>query len=331
MMITKRTWQKLSGNSAYHGFQAFKPGEVTPDIAHEIGVKLAERLWGDRFEVVVATHIDRDHVHTHFVLNSVSFVDGMKYNDCTTTYMEMRKQSDALCQEYGLSVIKNPEQGKTKHYSEWNAERNGHTTWRSMIKSDVDTVIRRSMTERQFFNNLRDMGYDIKPGKDISVRSSGKERFVRLQRNFGDDYTIEGIRRRILAQTKPERIIINTETPPKRMKFKGVLQKPHRKAGLRALYYYYLYRLGHFKKKQHEPSAKQIYFLYREDIRYIRRISEEARLLAKHKIDTDVQLTAHMAELNQQIIMLTNQRQQLRNKSRSIKDDEIQVACKKEK
>ena len=128
MMITKRTWQKLSGNSAYHGYQAFRPNEVMPDIAHEIGVKLAERLWGDRFEVVVATHIDRGHIHNHFVLNSVSFVDGKKYNDCRATYMEMRKQSDLLCQEYGLSVIKSPEQGKSKHYSEWSAERDGHST-----------------------------------------------------------------------------------------------------------------------------------------------------------------------------------------------------------
>jgi len=144
MMITKKAWQKLSGNSAYHGYQAFKPGEVQSDIAHEIGVKLAERLWGDRFEVVAATHIDRGHIHNHFVINSVSFADGKKYNDCRATYMEMRKQSDLLCQEYGLSVIKNPEQGNSKHYSEWNAERIGHTTWRSMVKADVDAAIRRS-------------------------------------------------------------------------------------------------------------------------------------------------------------------------------------------
>ena len=321
MIITKRTWQKLTGNSGYHGYQAFRPGEVQPDIAHEIGVKLAERLWGDRFEVVVATHIDRGHIHNHFVLNSVSFVDGGKYNDCKATYMEMRKQSDLLCQEYGLSVVKNPEQGKAKHYSEWNAERSGNTTWRSTIKSDIDTAIRQSMTERQFFNNLKEMGYEIKPGKDISVRPPNKERFFRLQRNFGDDYAIESIRRRILAQTKPERVIINTESTPKKVRFNGVYQKPHRKSGLRYMYIYYCYRLGHFKKKQYEPSTKQIYFLYREDIRYLRRISEETRLLVKHKIDTDVQLTAHMAELDQQINIITDQRRQLRNKSRSIKDD----------
>jgi len=223
-------------------------------------VKLAEKLWGERFEVVVATHIDRGHIHSHFVINSVSFIDGKKYNDCTATYMEMRKQSDLLCREYSLSVIQNPERGKAKHYSEWNAARNGHTTWWSMVKADIDTAIRRSMTERQFFANLKDMGYEIKLGKDISVRPSGKERFVRLQRNFGDYYTIESIRRRILAQNKPERFIIYPE-PQVQIKFKGVYRKPHRKSGLRALYFYYSYRLGQYKKKQYEPSAKQIYFL----------------------------------------------------------------------
>ena len=330
MMITKRAWQKLSGNSAYHGYQAFKPGEVQPDVAHEISIKLAERLWGDRFEVVVATHIDRGHIHSHFVLNSVSFVDGGKYNDCKASYMEMRKQSDLLCQEYGLSVIKSPEQGKAKHYSEWNAERSGNTTWRSVIKSDIDTAIRQSMTERQFFSNLKEMGYEIKSGKDISVRPPEKERFVRLQRNFGDDYTIESIRRRILAQTKPERLIIYPESPPNKMRFKGVFKKPHPKAGLRALFFYYSYRLNSFKKKQYQPSAKQIYFLYREDIRYLRRISEETRLLVKHKIDTTEQLMAYKEELNQQITIITAQRKQLRNKSRNIKDDEKRAAYKTE-
>jgi len=331
MMITKRTWQKLSGNTAYHGFQSFRPGEVIAETAHEIGIKLADKLWGDRHEVVVATHVDRGHIHNHYVLNSVSFVDGKKYNDCTATYMKMRNESDALCREYGLSVIENPQHGKTKHYSEWNAERNGHTTWRSMIKSDIDAAIRRSMTERQFIANLRDIGYEIKAGKDISVKPPGKERFVRLQRNFGDDYTIEGIRIRILAQTRPERIVIPPETSSQIMKYKGVYHKPHKKSGLRDLYVYYLYRMGALPvKKQQEPSIKQIYFLYREDIRYIRRLSEETRLLVKNEIDTDIQLTAHMENIKQQITILTNQRQQLRNKTRSIKDNEKLAIVKTE-
>jgi len=135
MIVTKKAWQKLSGNTGYHAYQAFKPGEVKAEVAHEVGVKLANKLWGDRFEVMVATHIDRGHIHNHFVLNSVSFIDGKKYNDCTATYMNLRRESDTLCREYGLSVIENPERGKTKHYSEWNAERKGHPTQRSMVSA----------------------------------------------------------------------------------------------------------------------------------------------------------------------------------------------------
>lgn len=331
MMLTKQAWQKTSGNMAYHGFQAFKPGEVMPDVAHKIGVKLAERLWGDRFEVVIATHIDRGHIHNHFVLNSVSFIDGRKYNDCNATYMKMRNESDMLCREYGLSVIENPERGKTKHYSEWNAERKGQPTQRSMVRTDVDTAICRSMTERQFFESLRKLGYEIKIGKDISVRYIGNERFVRLCRNFGDMYSIESIRRRILAQSKPE-VIRPFHVLQKSYRFKGTFIKPHRKAGLRALYYYNLHRIGYFKRKyeKNETPSKSVYNRYRDDIRYLRRMSEEAKLLVKHSIDTDVQLNNHRLELQNQLNSLEYHRRLLRSKLRSIRDDDKQTAVKGE-
>ena len=334
MMLTKKVWQKLSGNTAYHGFQSFKPGEVTPDVAHEIGVKLAERLWGDKFEVVIATHIDRGHIHNHFVLNSVSFIDGKKYNDCNATYMKMRHESDSLCREYSLSVIENPERGKTKHYSEWDADRKGQPTQRSMVKTDVDTAIRRSMTERQFFDSLRKLGYEIKGGKDISVRYIGNERFVRLQRNFGDDYSIEGVRRRILAQARPE-IARTYLKPQKTYQLKGVLDKSYRITGFRALYYNYICILNHIKrdynrKRNREPSAKEVYWRFRDDIRYVRRISEEVRLLCRHGIDTDVQLKSHIQDIQNQLSALESQRRLLRSKLRSIHDEEKRTAVKNE-
>ena len=170
MMFTKKYFSKTEGVVAYHGYQSFAPGEATPEMAHEIGVKLAERLWGDRFEVLVTTHLDKsNHLHNHFVLNNVSMVDGKKYYRSKRDYYDMQRESDALCREYGLSVIEEPAQGKSKHYAEWKAEQDGRQTWRGMVKSDIDTVIRQSMTERQFFDNLRKMGYAVKMGKDISV------------------------------------------------------------------------------------------------------------------------------------------------------------------
>jgi len=322
MLRVKREFRKTDGVVAYHGYQSFAPGEATPEIAHEIGIKLAQQLWGEKYQVLVATHLDKsNHLHNHFIINTVSHIDGIKFHRTKQDYYDMQRASDALCREYGLSVIENPERGRTKHYSEWDAERNGHQTWRGMVKSDVDTAIRRSMTESQFFDNLRKMGYAIKTGKDISVRPQGKERFVRLQRNFGDDYAIEGIRRRILAQARPERQIIRPDPPQKKMHLRGTFHKSNRQTGLRALYFYYLYRMGVYPKKR-EPNPKRVYFLFREDIRFVQRISQETRLLVKRGIDTDAQLDAHKEVLNAQIHALSAQRKKLRNQVRGIQDEE---------
>ena len=192
MMAVKKRFGKEDGTVAYHGYQSFAPGEATPEIAHRIGVELAQRLWGNRYQVVVATHLDKEnHLHNHFVLNTVSFADGIKFHRTEKDYHEMRRLSDELCREYGLSVIQNPPPGKSKQYGEWRAEQEQRPTWRGLIRSDIDEVIRQSMTERQFFENLYKKGYEVKVGKDISVRPPGKDRFVRLVRNFGEDRSEE--------------------------------------------------------------------------------------------------------------------------------------------
>lgn len=330
MMATKKHYGKNEGVVAYHGYQSFATGEATPEMAHEIGVRLAQRLWGDRYQVIVATHLDKaNHLHNHFVLNNVSMVDGRKYYRSNQDYYNMQKESDSLCREYGLSVIENPKPGKSKHYGEWKAEQDGKQTWRGIVKSDVDAAIRGSMTERQFWDNLRKLGYEIKQGKDISLRPPGKERFVRLCRNFGDDYTIEGIRRRILAQTRPERHTIPPDPPPKKVHFKGTLHKARRMTGLRALYFYYLYRMGVLPKKR-EPNPKRVYFLFREDIRFIQNIARETRLLTAHGIDTAEQLAAHKDGMASQFKAFCTKRKRLRSQARSIQDEEKTAAIKSE-
>ena len=168
MIAVKKRFGKEDGTVAYHGYQSFAPGEATPELAHEIGLALAKKLWGEKYQVLVATHLDREnHLHNHFVVNTVSFVDGIKYHRTEQDYFDMQRESDRLCREYGLSVIENPQRGKSKHYGEWRAEQEGRPTYLSLIKADVDTAIRQSMTERQFFYHLRQMGYDVKVGKDI--------------------------------------------------------------------------------------------------------------------------------------------------------------------
>ncbi|WP_251392667.1 relaxase/mobilization nuclease domain-containing protein [Mediterraneibacter agrestimuris] len=197
MMAVKKRYGKDEGIMAFHRYQSFAPGECTPAMAHEIGVRLAEALWGDRFQVLVATHLDKEnHLHNHFVVNSVSFLDGKRYHRTKQDYCRMRKESDRLCKEYALSVIEQPSEGKSQHYGEWRANQEQKPTYRGMVRADVDEAIRRARTEDQFFHFLREKGYDIKFGQDITLRPAGRDRGLKLARNFGEAYTMEAIRRR---------------------------------------------------------------------------------------------------------------------------------------
>ena len=312
MLAVKKRFGKENGTVAYHGYQSFAPGEATPEMAHEIGMKLAARLWGDRYQVIVATHLDKEnHLHNHFVLNTVSFVDGIKYHRTKKDYHDMQTVSDELCREYRLSVIENPQYGKAKQYGEWRAEQEQRPTWRGLIRADIDEAIRQSMTERQFFDNLRKKGYEVKIGKDISVRPPGKERFVRLIRNFGEDYSIEQIRRRILSQTRAEKKPSEPTRQVIRIRLFGSLKKTRKITGFRALYFHYCYLLGIFPKNKPKQNRRRLHFLLREDLRKLDDITAETRLLVRNRIDTAEQLFSYRDEAQDKIAALTAKRKQL--------------------
>ena len=329
MLAVKKRFGKEDGTVAYHGYQSFAPGEATPELAHEIGVKLATRLWGDRYQVIIATHLDKEnHLHNHFVLNTVSFADGIKYHRTRKDYHEMQTVSDALCREYRLSVIENPQYGKAKQYGEWRAEQEQRPTWRGLIRTDIDEAIRQAMTERQFFDALRKKGYAMKVGKDISVRPPGKERFVRLMRNFGEDYSLDNIRRRIISQSRPERK--NPEQKPEilRVRLIGSLKTARKLTGFRALYVHYCYLLGIFPKSRPQQSRKRLHFLLREDLLKLDAITAETRLLIGHRIDTAEQLFSYRDEVNGKISALTEKRKQLYKLQRTaaVKSDPEKAA-----
>lgn len=331
MIAVKKRFGKNEGVMAYHGYQSFAKGEVTPEQAHEIGVRLAEKLWGEKYQVIVATHLDKDsHLHNHFVLNTVSFVDGIRYYRSAKDYHDMQTESDALCREYGLSVIENPQRRKSKQYGEWKAEQEQRPTWRGLIKADIDAVIRQSMTERQFFDALRKLGYEIKVGKDISVKPPKKERFVRLMRNFGEDYSLESIRKRILAQSRPEAPLPETPQRKKTYRIKGNLQKSRKLTGFRALYIHYCYLLGVFPKDK-PKSKRRLHFLLREDLMKLDNISKEAKLLGEHHIDTAEQLSSYKATLETEIKALSSDRKQLYKQSRAkaVISDESKLSAVK--
>ena len=329
MLAVKKRFGKEDGTVAYHGYQSFAPGEATPELAHEIGVKLATRLWGDRYQVIIATHLDKEnHLHNHFVLNTVSFADGIKYHRTRKDYHEMQTVSDALCREYRLSVIENPQYGKAKQYGEWRAEQEQRPTWRGLIRTDIDEAIRQAMTERQFFDALRKKGYAMKVGKDISVRPPGKERFVRLMRNFGEDYSLDNIRRRIISQSRPERK--NPEQKPEilRARLIGSLKTARKLTGFRALYVHYCYLLGIFPKSRPQQSRKRLHFLLRADLLKLDAITAETRLLIGHRIDTAEQLFSYRDEVNGKISALTEKRKQLYKLQRTaaVKSDPEKAA-----
>jgi hypothetical protein len=293
MYAAKKHFSKEGGIVAYHGYQSFAPGEVTPDTAHEIGLQLAQRLWGEKYQVVVATHLDRGHIHNHFVVNTVSWVDGQRYHRTAKDYHDMQAISDELCRQYSLSVIQRPESGRAKQYGEWNAEQQGHPTWRGMVKADVDAAIVAAQTDRQFFDLLRKKGYAVKVGKDISVRPPGKERFVRLMRNFGEGYSLEAIKKRILDNR------MKIPAPPKKSpplvvlhcRMRGPLSRARKITGWRALYFQYLYKMGILPhKKTPYQKHRKVHFLLREDIIKLKQFDEETRLLWREKIDTPEQL-----------------------------------------
>lgn len=317
MLAVKKRFGKEDGTVAYHGYQSFAPGEATPEIAHEIAVRLARQLWGEKYQVLIATHLDKEnHLHSHFIINTVSLVDGIKFHRTEKDYYDMRRASDELCREYGLSVIEKPKPGKSRHYGEWRAEQEQRPTWRGLVRSDVDEAIRQSMTERQFYDAMKKKGYEIKLGKDISVRPPGKERFVRLSRNFGERYSPEGIREQILRQGRPARKDTDrgkASYPP----------KPKAK-GFRALYYHYCYLLGVFPENKPRDENKRLHFLLREDLIKMEAISEEARLLARHQIDTAGQLSSYKESVMARIEAVTGERKTLYKKQRTVavKSDE---------
>ena len=180
----------------------------------------------------VAQQLDKSpNLHNHCVFNSGSYTDWYRYHRANQDYRDMRYVSDRLCREYELSVIEQPKSGKSRHYGEWRAEQEGRPTYRSIVREDVDEAITQARTEKQFFHYLKEKGYSIKFGKDITLRPEGRDRGLKLERNFGEEYSLESIRRRILEEKPPAIQKEERQTKKKRyvVHVKGNL--PKRKIG----------------------------------------------------------------------------------------------------
>ena len=189
-------------NLGRHLIQAFAPGEVTPEEAHQIGLELAKEILGGKYEFVLTTHIDRGHIHNHVIWNAVSFTDHRHYHSNKRSYYEIRRASDRLCKEHGLSVIV-PGQEKGKSYVEHQAIRNG-TSYKAKLKAAIDRLLPASTGLEDLLRRLQEEGYEIRRGKYISCRASSQERFTRLK-TLGIDYTEEALAARIAGRPRPSK------------------------------------------------------------------------------------------------------------------------------
>ena len=317
MIQTKKAAHKEDSVLAFHGYQSFVSGEVTAEIAHAIGVELAQKMWGDEFEVLVTTHLDKEHYHNHFVVNSVSWATHKRFLNKHKDYDRLRHLSDEICRKYRLSVIDNPKKGK--HYSEWLAEKEKMPTRRTLMIDDVDRAINNSMTFTQFIRYLKLMGYEVKTDvKHIAIRPPGAEIFFRLHKLTKDEsYNEENIKLRILNNDIGF-IDMVQEAKPKIYHYQGNVKKSKKITGFRALYVRYMFEMGILPKNA--PHKRRVHFLLREDLKYMDKITEETTLLCKRRIETIDDLEKEESIVKNRLEALIKERRCIYNKIRRCRN-----------
>ena len=302
MMDTKRELGKTGGRQCYHIIQSFKPGEITPELALELAKGFAaEYLPG--YEVVIGTHTDRGHVHSHILFNSVNAQTGEKYHVSTREYYrQIRAISDRLCRKHGLSVILEGQPTKAVSYIEWLRQSRGQPTFRSMLEADLRDAIEDANDIGHFFMIMEHKGYEIKHGNRLGFRLRGQERYMvpeRRDKRFSEDgirAAIEGNLDAIAAGTKP---VLTYRTP-----YRPYRRHPKYK-GFLALYVHYLYLLGKVQQRQYPPRMTPH---LRQEIMKFERYKEQFAFLREQNIATPEQLAAFQAHTEETLATLTKRR-----------------------
>lgn len=324
MKATKKKFGKERGILAYHAFQSFAEGEVTPEQAHKIGIQLAEELWGDRFEVIVSTHLNTKHIHNHFVLNSVSFVDGKKYRDNRSTYAIMRRTSDEICRENNLSVIEEKPCGKlnidySKYYSSYLQRDDYHT----LVKADVDFAIKQAYSYNNFEDILIDMGYTItiRAGK-ISLCKPPYKRNIRITRAFGEEYSMDNIEERIMSNTSYIPLLAKSKI--KRYKGKNRKSIRYDRGSLYRLYLYYCYMFKVFPKNNRIKLSENM----KKEVRKMEQMSNEIKFICRNKIKSTDELFSYKKNLAEELNNQMKERCKLRRNREKCQDgEERQKIC----
>ncbi len=325
MVLTKEQFGKKNGIQAFHAFQSFKEGEVTPEQCHEIGVKLANEMWGDRFEVVVSTHVNTNHLHNHFVINSVSFKDGKRYYDNRKTYAELRRLSDAICAEYGLNVLEEKECKRSHiNYANYQMGENQKETYYTIAKDDLNRAIGMAYSYEDFEDLMKAMDYElIYRANKLSIRREPYKKNIRIERYFGTEFSIERIKERIEEEHIVRIPFIEEYGIPKKASF----IKRKKPKGLYSLFIHYCYLLKVFPKKYpYQKLTPEI----RADIKIIDELSNQTQLLVSNHLDTDEQFFLFKEEKEKQLKQLMDKREKMWYRHKKESNETEKRNCLKE-
>lgn len=312
MILTKKQYGKENGYIAWHGYQSFKPDEVTPELAHQIGLQTPKEMWGDRFQIIVTTHLDKDHLHNHFCFNSVSFLDGKKYNYSKTEQRKLRDVSDRICTGHGLSIIENPHKAPSRQV--WLDEKSGKPTRYNVYRENVKEAINFSRRPCYMEEYLRRKVYiNDFTGKHWKIRLPQYEHFTRLD-TLDKRWTPDNIQRTMGAYASFGKRRATINYPPQMPQdLKDWFQPFHKTSHIYKLYLHYCYLLGVLPKNtQYKPTSPYL----KEDLRKLDVLSEQVRYMVKYGIETFDDLYADRAKLQNEMDKLIAPRTKLQNKIR---------------
>lgn len=320
-VTVKEQFGKTEGVQAYHGYLSFKETDITPEQAQNIGMEFARHVWGERFQVVVTTHLNTNHLHCHFVVNSVSFVDGKKLRDEQKAWFKFRKIADEICEKH--HIYYDPEPNRSAQSQYYRARENtGLPTRYSMLKDAIDEAISQSRSLAEFDYALRGMGYtqQLSPTRKYwTVVPKGYRKPIRLA-NLGDGYTNDAIIERLREnRDKVLPMMFQNAVKVKAYRLPTRGDKIKKVGGLYGLYLYYCYRLGYLPGYKKQNTAR-LHYLLKEDLAKLDKLTEETALLGYNHIETDIELFSFKSEKEHELEKLISNRDRLRGELKRSRD-----------